>query len=199
MHTWDRRYYVKRPFANDPRLAVLPSAIFTDARVLDVGCNEGWVTCEIGKSLLLCSSHILRGLCGSQAQSKGATRVVGVDIDEKLVRLAWKRRRHVWSLQQPLSTHEQNEEDPNATVPSRKRRKINVPQGETETGRLNPPRADYFPASTEHMFGPLPIPPVNHWGGPGREEFPHNVTFRATDWVNTEILEDKDGYDVVLA
>lgn len=122
-----------------------------------------------------------------------------MDIDEKLVRLAWKRRRYVWSLQQPLSSSEEKKGDSDGTSPSRKRRKVDVPQGETGAGRQDSSRADYFPASFEHTFGSLPIPPANYLGGPGREEFPHNVTFRATDWVNTEIMEDKDGYDVVLA
>ena len=41
-------YYGKRPFVTDPRLAVLPRSLFVGKRVLDIGCNEGWVTCEIG-------------------------------------------------------------------------------------------------------------------------------------------------------
>ena len=45
-------YYSKRPVANDPRLAILPKNLFAGATVLDIGCNEGWVTCEIGASLL---------------------------------------------------------------------------------------------------------------------------------------------------
>ena len=43
-----RGYYSKRPVANDPRLAILPKNLFKGATVLDIGCNEGWVTCEIG-------------------------------------------------------------------------------------------------------------------------------------------------------
>lgn len=43
------RYYSKRPFIQDPRLALLPTEFFVGKRVLDIGCNEGWVTCEIGK------------------------------------------------------------------------------------------------------------------------------------------------------
>lgn len=42
-------YYSKRPAINDPRLALLPKDLFTGKRVLDVGCNEGHVTCELGK------------------------------------------------------------------------------------------------------------------------------------------------------
>lgn len=46
------RYYTKRPFVSDPRLLLLPPQFFREAVVLDVGCNEGWVTCEIGLILL---------------------------------------------------------------------------------------------------------------------------------------------------
>lgn len=53
----------------DPRLALLPRDWFEGKKVLDVGCNSGMVTVEI-------------------AQRMGAARVVGVDIDEELVRLA---------------------------------------------------------------------------------------------------------------
>lgn len=48
------RYYTKRPFLRDPRLALLPTLFFVDKSVLDVGCNEGWVTCEIGTFILIC-------------------------------------------------------------------------------------------------------------------------------------------------
>ena len=58
--------------------------------------------------------------------------------------------------------------------------------------------ADYFPASFEHMFGPLPIPDVSVHGN-AAEVFPHNVSFRAADWVQSEIPEDAEGYDVVIA
>ncbi|KAJ7255300.1 Bicoid-interacting protein 3-domain-containing protein [Mycena rebaudengoi] len=67
-------YYLKRPSVNDPRLELLPPGTFAGKRVLDVGCNEGWVSCEI-------------------AQSHDALKVVGVDIDNALVRAAWRRRR----------------------------------------------------------------------------------------------------------
>ncbi|KAF9493206.1 Bin3-domain-containing protein [Pleurotus eryngii] len=102
-------YYAKRPAVKDPRLSLLPPELFRGASVLDVGCNEGWVTCEI-------------------AQSWGARRVLGVDIDDTLTRLAWKRKRTVWSTQEPTAAVDE---------------------------KLRP---GYFPASFEHSFGPLPIP-----------------------------------------
>ena len=48
MLTENHRYYNKRPTAHDPRLALLPRSLFEGRCVLDVGCNEGLVTCEIG-------------------------------------------------------------------------------------------------------------------------------------------------------
>jgi len=169
-------YYTKRPSVNDPRLTLLPKDVFRDARVLDIGCNEGWVTCDI-------------------AQSWGAKRVVGVDIDDALVRAAWKRRRTVWSLQEPSVGAETSEQES-----SGKKRKREHPQDDAGSHEL---QGDYFPASFEHMFGPLPIPSSAPLG-PGlttdtTSEFPHNVVFVAADWVAKEIPEDAESYDVVLA
>jgi len=111
------------------------------------------------------------------AQSHGASKVVGVDIDDALVRAAWRRRRTVWSAQGPPVKAE-------AEGPSRKRKRVDaVVNG----------AADYFPASCAHSLGPLPIPPSDP------DVFPHNVSFRTADWVNDSIPEDAGGYDVVLA
>ncbi|KAJ1302145.1 hypothetical protein OPQ81_000973 [Rhizoctonia solani] len=79
-------YYTKRGNqCSDPRLKVLPPGLFKGKRVLDVGCNEGWVTCEI-------------------ASQYEAQEVIGVDIDAELVSRAWRHRREVWSLQFPRTT-----------------------------------------------------------------------------------------------
>ncbi|KAF9482716.1 Bin3-domain-containing protein [Pholiota conissans] len=154
-------YYNKRPILFDDRLAVLPANLFQGARVLDVGCNEGRVTCEI-------------------AQSRGAHLVVGVDIDDSLIQAAWRRRISVWSTQAP--THPARSEE--STTNKRRRE-------ESQT----PPNRHYFPASCEHELGPLPIPPSSNRG---KTNFPHNVSFRTADWVQTEIPEDAEGYDVVI-
>lgn len=155
-------YYSKRPSNADPRLALLPPSIFEGKRVLDIGCNEGWVTCEI-------------------AQKWGARRVVGVDIDETLVRAAWKRRRTVWSLQRPPSE------------PSDDRKRKREPDASGLAARTE---YDYFPASCEYMFGPLPIPAFE---ATEAHKFPHNLSFRAADWVESSIPEDAEGYDVIVA
>lgn len=108
------------------------------------------------------------------AQLWGARRVIGVDLDETLIRAAWKRRRMIWSLQGP-------EESPNVN---------NTDMSLSE-------QADYFPASCEHMFGPLPIPP--HDESSPIDRFPHNVAFQTADWTRQQIHEDEEGYDVVVA
>ncbi|KAI0772033.1 Bin3-domain-containing protein [Trametes elegans] len=184
-------YYNKRPSAHDRRLALIPRSLFRGKRVLDVGCNEGWVTCEIGQRL-------------------GARRVVGVDIDDALVRSAWKHRRSVWSQQGPPSRAGDavlRLENNAAPAGCRKRRRLS-----SSTADSNPDPdsvqalagiPDYFPASCEHMFGPLPIPDATSTsashGGASADAFPHNVAFRTADWVSGEIPDDAEGYDVVLA
>ena len=44
------RYRYHHPGGHDSRLVLLPRDFLANARVLDVGCNEGWVSCEIGTS-----------------------------------------------------------------------------------------------------------------------------------------------------
>ncbi|KAI0637976.1 Bicoid-interacting protein 3-domain-containing protein [Trametes polyzona] len=175
-------YYNKRPSTQDPRLALLPSSLFHGRRVLDVGCNEGWVTCEI-------------------AQRLGAKRVVGVDIDDTLVRAAWKYRRTVWSQQGPPGTSPDGttaDQDDSQAGGSKKRRRLSGSEDEDEAEAPVQGVPDYFPASCEHMFGPLPIPAAAPHGKEA-DVFPHNVVFRTADWVNTEIPDDAEGYQVVVA
>lgn len=45
-----QRYRYHRPGGHDSRVALLPPELLANARVLDVGCNEGWVSCELGAS-----------------------------------------------------------------------------------------------------------------------------------------------------
>jgi 7SK snRNA methylphosphate capping enzyme len=95
--------------------------------------------------------------------------VTGIDIDETLIRAAWKRRRNLWSLQQPL----EDEESSSSLAES----------------------ANYFPASCLHIYGPLPLPPRE-----GSASFPHNLTFKTQDWMDSSIAEgDNEEYDVILA
>ncbi|TDL19604.1 Bin3-domain-containing protein [Rickenella mellea] len=159
-----RGYYTKRPSAHDPRLSLLPDGLFSGKRVLDIGCNEGWVTCEIAQL--------------------GVEQVVGVDVDDTLIRAAWRRRRTVWS-RQGITEQEM----------AVKGRQPDLSRLTHVTGQ-GAPDFNYFPSAFEHMFGPLPIPPRES-GTNGH--FPHNVIFRTADWLKTRIVEDENGYDVVLA
>ncbi|KAF8467139.1 Bin3-domain-containing protein [Russula ochroleuca] len=175
-------YRYHHPGGHDTRLALLPRELLANARVLDVGCNEGWVSCEI-------------------AQLWCARRVVGVDIDDALVRMAWRRRRTLWSHQGPTSDRSDLPPSPGAGTSSRRKRK-------RASHPTTPPppssgAADYFPASCQHMFGPLPIPPADTApaldSGVSENQFPHNISFRRADWVNERIPEDEAGYDVIVA
>lgn len=109
-----------------------------------------------------------------------------MDIDDALVRAAWRRRRTVWSLQAP-SGHILPADFMDMPGQSKKRKL------DAESRASQP---DYFPASCEHTFGPLPIPPSQVRG---KHVFPHNVLFRTADWTTTHIPEDADCYDVVIA
>jgi 7SK snRNA methylphosphate capping enzyme len=122
--------------------------------------------------------------------------VVGVDIDDTLVRAAWRRRRAVWSLQGPSEKIFIDSHDCKAGVSNpRKRRKRPSAELTNETvSRSGQP--DYFPISCEHEFGSLPVPPSKTRG---RHAFPHNVSFRTADWTSTEITEDAERYNVVIA
>ncbi len=118
------------------------------------------------------------------AQSYGAKFVVGVDIDDSLIQGAWRRRRAVWSRQQPTPICSPPLEEGNLLA------------GEQLEDPPIKPITNYFPASCEYEFGSLPVPPSENRG---KETFPHNLMFRTADWVKTTIPEDRDGYDVVVA
>lgn len=128
------------------------------------------------------------------AQSYGARSVVGVDIDEKLIEGAWRRRRAVWSMHAPTKPKSFTTEDDNSTDNSPQRNKRKLQHQDTAFEYI--PAYHYFPASCEHEFGSLPIPPSSNRG---KDIFPHNTTFRTADWVKRGIPEDLEGYDVVVA
>lgn len=65
-------YYQKRRFDRDERLALLPKEWLEGKVILDVGCNSGVVDIEM-------------------AQTFNPAMVIGVDIDEALIKLAMKQ------------------------------------------------------------------------------------------------------------
>ncbi|CUS14205.1 unnamed protein product [Tuber aestivum] len=68
----------------DPRLLILPQEILKDARVLDIGCNNGAVT-----------GHLLL--------RHGVKSVVGVDVDEELVMKSQSHVKFMLSRVRPCS------------------------------------------------------------------------------------------------
>jgi 7SK snRNA methylphosphate capping enzyme len=136
---------------------------------------------------------------------------VGVDIDDALVRMAWRRRRTLWSHQAPsrpvpTEATESFACHPTGTDSASRPKRKRVPHQPVPPPA--PPEADHFPASCQHMFGPLPIPPSGDSNtGTGtsldldvsQSAFPHNVSFRRADWVNERIPEDEAGHDVIIA
>ncbi|PVG03114.1 Bin3-domain-containing protein [Serendipita vermifera] len=216
-------YYYKRENLStsiDPRLLLLPPDTFKGKRVLDIGCNEGWVTIDI-------------------AQRFSPAKIIGVDIDASLIGAAWKRRRFMWSLQNtsPSATDHTSpsESEHDQSTRNKKRKRMDLQNAISKDPSsaffsnvdLSPGRSDvfaYFPQSMEYMFGPLPMPlPSSPNASPEiHYPFPHNVTFYTADWMgstrgtgatpsnevemgqtessNAAIKkEDREGYDVVLA
>lgn len=126
---------------------------------------------------------------GIKAQSWGASYVLGVDIDEVLIRGAGRRRRLVWSLQAPdsdVTTHP-FDSDLNSESEGRPPKRARC---------LPEVVPSYFPASFEHSYGPVSIPPYLNTH---KHVFPHNVSFKTVDWVNEQVPEDQSGYDAVIA
>ena len=117
-----------------------------------------------------------------------------MDIDDVLIRAAWKRRRTVWS-QDPLTEDSEDKTNVGNGLPLRSENKQTNDKKSTEPSLFRD--EPHFPAAFEHMLGPLSIPPTVS-GSNDNEKFPHNVIFRAADWVNGDIIEDRDGYDIVL-
>jgi 7SK snRNA methylphosphate capping enzyme len=116
----------------------------------------------------------------------------------------------LWSSQGPdaykdsTSQREQSKEEEEGP-PKKKRKRAKTSSQTTELptasgAALHTDNAlkarNHFPASCEHEFGSLPIPPSC---SRGKEVFPHNVSFRCADWTGTDIVEDSTGYDVVVA
>ena len=111
------------------------------------------------KRLSLTDSRL--ALLPPEILSWDARKVIGVDIDDALIRAAWKRRRTVWSLQAP--TQELDSERP------------------TKRFRRTQSIANYFPA---YSFGPLSILTTTENTA---NKFPHNIAFFTSEWVHNPI------------
>ncbi|KAJ2960152.1 hypothetical protein NQZ79_g4504 [Umbelopsis isabellina] len=80
-------YYTSRRMhgeKEDPRMSLMDSSLFTDKKVLDIGCNSGNLT------ILLALKH-------------KPIHIDGVDIDERLIKTAVNNLKSTYSLRDPES------------------------------------------------------------------------------------------------
>ena len=66
---------------------------FEDKEILDIGCNIG-ETCEIIGISLVLKRHISGHITINIAKYNSPSRIVGLDIDKKLIEIARKNIRH---------------------------------------------------------------------------------------------------------
>ncbi|KNC84919.1 hypothetical protein SARC_02873 [Sphaeroforma arctica JP610] len=153
----------------DPRILAMQRRWFADKDVLDIGCNVGNVSLAI-------------------AQDFKAKSVVGIDIDETLIRRAKGNLKITESLRPTNTSHGTHTETTSAV---------------TSTSAL----PTTFPMSFAMCLGPIPIVPPTHEDDTHSateqehipeqpKRYPHNVEFRTLNVVGMEITEPE--YDTVL-
>lgn len=160
------KYYgYRNPSCEDGRLRVLKPEWFRGRDVLDLGCNVGHLTLSI-------------------ACKWGPSRMVGLDIDSRLIHSARQNIRHYLSeeLRLPSQT---SEGDPGA---------------ESEEGTITVRKRSCFPASLTASRGPIAAPQVP-LDGADTSVFPNNVVFVTGNYVldRDELVDAQTPeYDVVL-
>lgn len=160
------KYYgYRNPSCEDGRLRVLKPEWFRGRDVLDLGCNVGHLTLSI-------------------ACKWGPSRMVGLDIDARLIHSARQNIRHYLSeeLRLPPQTSEGD------------------PEAEIEEGITTIRKRSSFPASLTASRGPIAAPQVP-LDGADTSVFPNNVVFVTGNYVldRDELVEAQTPeYDVVL-
>jgi 7SK snRNA methylphosphate capping enzyme len=225
-----RNYYLRRRANHtdlapdrDERLDLLANDdhgndIFKNKVVLDVGCNSGAVSTEIGESRHRALKSAARLKYLNLAQLHHARRVIGVDIDVDLIQACSGTVQQAYSIQKPLSGK------PVVTTElekRKKRRKLTSDQVEADPSIETAAR--YFPACFPALYDIIPINPRSESStsssGAGTSTstetdrkrkgtspqshnmvaFPQNLVFYAADWAEEEIETDTEQYDVILA
>lgn len=162
---YSKYYGYRNPSCEDVRLRVLKPEWFRGRDVLDLGCNVGHLTLSI-------------------ACKWGPSRMVGLDIDPRLIHSARQNIRHYLSeeLRLPPQTSEEN------------------PGGKSEEGSTTVRKRSCFPASLTASRGPIAAPQVP-LDGADTSVFPNNVVFVTGNYVleREELVEAQTAeYDVVL-
>lgn len=160
------KYYgYRNPSCEDMRLRVLKPEWFQGRDVLDLGCNVGHLTLSI-------------------ACKWGPARMVGLDIDPRLIHSARQNIRHYLSEELRLQA-QTSEGDPGT---------------EGEEGTTTVRKRSCFPASLTASRGPIAAPhlPLD---GADTSVFPNNVIFVTGNYVldRDELVDaQRPEYDVVL-
>ncbi|GAA5957746.1 hypothetical protein JCM10213_004762 [Rhodosporidiobolus nylandii] len=200
--------------APDPRLALIPPEWLARKRVLDVGCNAGLVSIEVAQRW------------GAAKVTGVDVDAELVRAAKGNAELAWSRQAPLPRLQEE-ATYLSATSSRKRSRPSSSRSRSPSPTLPTPLSTSSDapspfaaPSLSYFPLSLPRTFGYLPtprgllarhveVPEVETQGVLRRgkrkvmpEEvraFPENLRFRAKDWVEDEVEEDREGYDVILA
>lgn len=174
-----RHYYVRRrandqyplPLERDERLQLLNPSLFKGKAVLDVGCNSGEVSVELGMASPVTqpNSRSSSSCFGSSlAQRYQPSKVVGVDIDNALIDLCRSTVEHAFSLQSPLDADIREEQagptlpisvSSRALEPTRKKRKLKngAAQDVKDPPQNRKLETDHFPAFFPQLFGTIDI------------------------------------------
>ncbi|OMJ28141.1 putative RNA methyltransferase [Smittium culicis] len=110
---------------NDPRLSAIPKEIFDNSMCVDIGCNSGILTIELTKKFSI-------------------SEIVGVDIDQNLIKTAKNNLYFANSLQNHKITNESTE-----LIKSQR-------NSESFDESIN---YNHFPISMPILFGTLPCRP----------------------------------------
>ncbi|XP_057621738.1 7SK snRNA methylphosphate capping enzyme [Chionomys nivalis] len=162
---YSKYYGYRNPSCEDVRLRVLKPEWFQGRDVLDLGCNVGHLTLSI-------------------ACKWGPARMVGLDIDPRLIHSARQNIRHYLSEELRLQA-QTSEGDPGT---------------EGKEGTATVRKRSCFPASLTASRGPIAAPQVP-LDGADTSVFPNNVVFVTGNYVldRDELVDaQRPEYDVVL-
>ncbi|GAA6023147.1 hypothetical protein JCM10207_005742 [Rhodosporidiobolus poonsookiae] len=211
--------------APDPRLALVPPEWLKGKKVLDVGCNSGLVTIEIAQRFgaarvtgVDVDAELVKSAKGNVelAWSRQAPLPRLTEEASYLSNLS-SRSRHASASRSGSPSRSRS---PSPAPPPALPVAPNSASPFAHPSSSLPPALAHFPLSLPRQFGYLPHPyslltryveqaEVETQGVirrgkrkvmPEEERaFPENVSMRCADWVEEEIKEDREGYDVIVA
>nr|XP_061801863.1 7SK snRNA methylphosphate capping enzyme-like [Nerophis lumbriciformis] len=174
---YNKYYGYRNPSASeDPRIHVFRPEWFEGKQVLDLGCNSGHLTLYIAKMLR-------------------PARILGLDIDNRLVHAARKNIRHYLSEVQTQEARRAKSEEKH--MESRE----NGSTLKEEKGHTDQTRSCSFPLSLQISRGPIAAPPLTESSTTKPGQFPANVSFIKANYVlqnDNLLVTQRPEYDVIL-